>query len=270
VPLAVAAPARKSPYGHFKEEWSLARIGLSWKANSMTHESVPPADNPRELLTAVRDLTRQVRIAQRGTWFPLLVFAAITLAAIPVYRYAPRHLGPCRSGPQGTSVCTAVIPSVLVYWPIALVLAYAAIAGFYVRQSRRLGVGTRIRPYVVVGVVLAVLLATASLWRAFHPLIPSSSTQIHVAPPALAFDGLVTPTAAIGLALLVLAWVERNRALLAYGLVYLLVIVLVPASRVIHSSSPWYLPQLLIPAAVLLLGSAGFALLRPTTEPRPR
>jgi len=35
------------------------------------------------MLAAVRRLTRQVRRAQRGTWFPLLVFAAITLISIP-------------------------------------------------------------------------------------------------------------------------------------------------------------------------------------------
>ncbi len=236
----------------------------------MTHESVPPADNPHELLTAVREVTHRVRIAQRGTWFPLLVFAAITLAVIPVYRYAPHHIGPCRSGPQGTSVCAGVIPAVLVYWPIALVLAYVAVARFYVLQSRRRGVGSRIRPYVVAGVVIAAALAAASLWRAFHPRMPLSSSQLQVAPATLVAHGLVTPAAAIGLALLVLVWVERNWGLLAYSLVYL-VIVLANSGRAIHSSSPWYfLPQLLIPAAVLLLGSAGFALFRPSAEPQPR
>ena len=235
----------------------------------MTHQSAPSEGTPHELLTAVRDLTRQVRNAQRGTWFPLLVLAVITLAVIPVYRYAPRHLGPCRSRPLGTSVCTAVIPGVLVYWPIALVLAYAAIAGFYVRRSRRRGVGTPIRPYVVGGVVIAVLVAAASVWRAFHPPLPLPGIQVHVTPPALAAYGLATPVAAIGLALLVLAWVERNGALFAYSLVYL-AIVLAETGRVIHSSSLWsFLPQLLIPAALLLLGSACFALFRPTTEPRP-
>jgi hypothetical protein len=234
----------------------------------MPHESAPPADSPHELLTAVRDLTHRVVVAQRGTWFPLLIFAAITLAAIPVYKYAPRHLGPCRSGPQGTFVCAAAIPGVLVYWPVALVLAYAAIAGFYVRQSRRRGVGTRIRPYVVAGVVIAIALAAAAVWRALHPPLPASSGQIHFAAPTFSIYALATPAVAIGLALLVLAWVERNRALLAYSLVYL-VIVLVDSGRVIRSSSPWYfLPQLLIPAAVLLLGSAGFALFRPATELR--
>ncbi len=229
----------------------------------MTHESASQADNPRELLAAVRDLTRQVRAAQRGTWFPLLVFAVITLAAIPVYRYAPHHLGPCRSGPRGTSFCAGYIPGALVYWPIALVLAYAAIAGFYVRHARRRGVGTHVRSYVVVGVVLAALLTAAGLWRAVHPFTPALSVAVHLTPL-----GLVSPAAAIGLALLVLAWAERSRALAVYGLVYL-VIVMVQSSRASHSLSPWYfLPQLLIPAVLLLAGSAGFAVFRPAAGPR--
>jgi hypothetical protein len=235
----------------------------------MTHVPGPAADSPHELLTAVHDLTRRVRIAQRGTWFPLLIFAAINLAAIPVYRYAPHHRGPCRSGPGGTSFCTAVIPGVLVYWPAALVLAYAAIAGFYLRQSRRRGVGTPIRPYVVTGVVVAALLTAVSLWRATHPVLPVLTAGLHGAPPTPVLYQLASPWVAIGLALLVLAWVERNWWLLGFSLVYL-VIVLADSRRFVHSSSLWYfLPELLIPAAVLLLGSAGFAVLR-STEARPR
>ena len=108
-------------------------------------DSRQPSDSPRQLLTSVRDLTRQVRIAQRGTWFPLLVFAVITLAAIPVARYAPRHPGICRSDQTGTA-CSVVSPWLSAYWPVALVLAYVTIAGFCLYRSRRRGVGTRIRP----------------------------------------------------------------------------------------------------------------------------
>src|SRR5690349_8197145 len=139
----------------------------------MANESVPQSDTPHELLAAVRDLTRQVRVAQRGTWFPLLVFAAITLLAVPVYRYAPYLdlFGTCRSRPDHT-VCMAPNPAELGYWTVALMLAYASIAAFYVRQSRQRGVGTPIRPYVVVGSALAVLMAAVSIWFAFHPIIP--------------------------------------------------------------------------------------------------
>lgn len=232
----------------------------------MAHESVPPADDPHELLRTVRDATRQVRAAQRGAWFPLLVFGVVTLAVIPLYRYAPRDVGPCRSGPQpGAYLCTATIPGVLVYWPVALVLGYAVIASFYACRSRRRGVGTPLRRYAVAGA--AVLLLAASLWRAIAgPPLPIGHFQ--VTPLTLAEYVLAAPPAAIGLALLVLAWAERNQALLAFTLVYL-VITMVDSARLVHASGPWsFLSHLLIPAAVLLLGSAGFALFQRATLQR--
>jgi hypothetical protein len=240
----------------------------------MTHESVPQADGPQELLAAVRDLTRQVRVAQRGTWFPLLVFVAITLLAIPVYRYGPYLdlFHTCISRADQT-VCAGENPTVLAYWTVALVLAYAAIAAFYVKRSRRRGVGTPVRPYVVVGITLAVLMAAVSIWLTLHPLAPAPADPFSTDPAefdvragALLIYGLASPMAVIGLALLVLAWVERHRALLAYSLGFL-VIVAVLGSRFISSPSLWwFLPDLLIPAAVLLLGAAFFALFRPAGE----
>jgi len=144
------------------------------------------------------------------------------------------------------------------------------IAGFYVRRSRSRGVGTPIRPYVIVGVVVAVLTAALTLWLAFHPLIPLTAGPLNVTPAVRFVHGLATPMTAIGLALLMLVWVERNGVLLAYSLVYL-VIVMVQAAEVIHSHSQWYfLPNLIIPAAVLLAGSAGFALFQSRTERSPR
>jgi hypothetical protein len=244
----------------------------------MTDGSVPRNDNPHELLAVVRGLTRRVRAAQRGTWFPLLVFATITLIAIPVYRYAPYFdiFGTCRSRPEHT-VCMSPNPTELGYWTVALLLAYAAIAAFYVRQSRRRGVGTTIRPYVVAGIALAVLMTAASIWLTFHPLLPQPAdpfstdpVQIEVGSAEWLINGLAGPLAAIGLALLVLAWIERHWALLAYTLVYL-AIGMVQGNQVIHSSSPWFfVPYLLVPAAVLLLGAAGFALFRPDDEVRAR
>ncbi len=72
----------------------------------------------------------------------------------------------------------------------------------------------------------------------------------------------------IGLALLVLARVEHNQALLVFSLVYLVVDV-ADAARAVHSTSPWFfLPQLLIPAGILLVGRAGFALFQRATSQR--
>jgi hypothetical protein len=243
----------------------------------MANESVPQPGAAHELLATVRDLTRQVRVAQRGTWFPLLTFATITLLAIPVYRYGPYVdlFGTCRSRAD-QMVCSGENPTQLGYWTVALVTAYATIAGFYIKLSRRRGVGTPIRPYIVVGVALAVLMTAVSIWLVFHPLLPvpadpfADPGELNVGPAALLVNWLASPMAVIGLALLVLAWVERHGALLAYSLGYLAIVATLD-NRVIHATSRWFfLPQLLVPAAVLLLGAAAFAALRPRGQVQGR
>jgi hypothetical protein len=226
----------------------------------MTHESIP--DGPRELLASVRGLVREVRAAQRGSWFPLLVFAVLTLAAIPVDRYSPHHLA-CRTDGPGR-VCLVVASWPLVYWPVALLVAYGLITGFYLVRSRRRGVGTRIYPYVAVGAGLAVVLAGVSLWLAGHPLLPGGGTRL--------LYQLATPAAVIGAGLLVLARVERSRALLAVSVLYLAVVLLPPLfASGMTRPDPWgFLPRLLAGAVVLLAGCLAFAAAqhRPVRGPR--
>jgi hypothetical protein len=217
----------------------------------MTDTPASPQDGPRELLSATRRLTREVRQAQRGTWFPLLLFAVLTLASIPIIRYN-RHPIDCRALHPDLRVCIAFAPASYVYWPLALVLAYAAIAAFYVHRARRRGVGTRVRPYVITGVIIAVVATGISLWLVTHAGVIGYPS---FAPPGFLLLRLVSPQGAIGLALLVLAWVERNRALLVFGLVYL---VIVGFGWILIPRSPWLF--LASTAAVLLLGSLGFAL----------
>jgi hypothetical protein len=217
----------------------------------MTDRSLPPQDGPRELLTATRQLTRRVRQAQRGTWFPLLLFAVLTLGSVPVLR-ASHHAIDCRPTPGGR-VCLAFSPASYVYWPLALVLAYAAITAFYVRRARRRGVGTPVRPYVLAGVIIAVAATAASLWLVAHPnalgipFLPSSGKGY--------LYRLASPEAAIGLALLVLSQVERSAALLAFSLAYLVVVAF---GWMLDPHSSVFLQPL--SAGVLLLGSIGFAL----------
>ena len=66
----------------------------------MTSGTAFSGDDPRRLLSGTRELTRQVRRTQRATWFPLLVLAAVTFAAIP-FRYSPHRLGTCAA----TEIC---------------------------------------------------------------------------------------------------------------------------------------------------------------------
>jgi hypothetical protein len=230
----------------------------------MTTESAYPGDDPRRLLASTRELAQRVRRAQRATWFPLLVLAAVTFASIPVLRYGHVTLT-CRAVSPAGKVCRVYTSAAFVYWPIALVLAYAAIAAFYIHRSRARGVGTRVWPYVTAGIIIAVVLTCASLWAAHHPPAGGLAFLWLQGPQSWGlFFRLASPSGAIGLALLVLAWAERTRALLVFTLGYL-VIVLVPITFgwVIPPvpPSPWaFLPRVVIQGSVLLLGGIGFAL----------
>lgn len=229
----------------------------------MTTESAYAGDDPHRLLSSISDLAQGVRRAQRATWYPLLVLAAVTFAAIPVERYG-HYAATCRAVPAAgpaARACTAYSTAAIVYWPAALVAAYAAIAGFYIHRSRARGVGTRVRPYVIAGIAVTVAVTCAALWAAHNP--PAGQHDIlglHVAaaPPGL-FSRLASPACAIGLALLVLAWAERNRALLVFTLGYL-AIVLAPITFGWAMTRPWFfLPRLVIDGTMLLLGGVGFA-----------
>ena len=230
-------------------------------------------EDPRRLLADSRRLARRVRHAQRATWFPLLVFAAVTFGAIPVYRYG-HHATTCRSAPgpgTGSHVCAIYSTTAFVYWPIALVLAYVAIAALYLRRARDRGIGTRVLPYAVVGIVIALLLSGAAVWVAHHPPVGSFDVLGVQGPQGYnLFNRLVGPATAIGLALLVLAFVERSRPLLLVTLGYLAVAI-APLSLgpVTRGTQAWhFLPHLLVDGSVLLLAGIAFAVAqRPGRQP---
>lgn len=230
------------------------------------------ADDPRAVLAHTRDLTRRVRIAQRTTWVALLVLAVVVLAAIPLYRYARYGLGPAHCAASASAdgrlnVCLPYSTLILWYWPVALVAAYAVIGAVFVRRARARGVGTRVTAYVVGGAVLALAATGVSLWDAAHPLswarVAGSFVDVGSSwVPEL--NRLVGPTGVIGLGLLVLARVERSRALVLFALVYLYsVMASVPTGqRPTAALSSWvFLPSLLLPGLVLLVGSGLFAVL---------
>lgn len=219
----------------------------------MTSGTAFSGDDPRQLLSGTCELTRQVRRTQRATWFPLLVLAAVTFAAIP-FRYSPHRLGTC-AATGSARVCTAYPPALLVYWPTALVLAYVVIAAFYIRRSQARGVGTRVRPYVVAGIILALAMTGSLVWTLYHPL------AFALAGPGGLFSALQSYPFAIGLALVVLSEAERNEALLALALGYLAVVLLAITVGSVSGHGWLGFPvQLVIPGSVLLLGGIGFLL----------
>ena len=216
----------------------------------MTTEAAHPGDDPHRLLSNARELAHRVHKDQRATWFPLLVFAALTFASIPVRRYSGHHLD-CLAVPR---FCRVYSDAEFVYWPIALVLAYVAIAAFYIRRSRARGVGTRVRPYAIAGIIIAVALTSAALWELHNPPV-GNPMGLNL----LSFR-LASPGAAIGLALLVLAWAERNRALLLLILAYLAAVLVPITIGGIQHDPAWYSLPAVFQGSVLLLGGIGFAL----------
>ena len=217
------------------------------------------------MLADIRGLTLEVRLAQRGAWFPLLLLAAVTLGAIPVDRYG-HYSGTCGASLGGAGeICTRYSAIAIFYWPSALILAYGAVGCFYIRRSRRRGVETPARAYVVAGAVLALLVTGLSLWAANHPAIQAQVLGLHLrSGTSLAVTSyrLISASSAIGLALLLLARLERSRTVAMVALAYL-VVVLTPADfgwPVARPSSWSFLPHLVIDACVLLAGAAAVGL----------
>ena len=234
----------------------------------MTTCVYPSGEDPRQVLSATHEVAHRVRRAQRATWFPLLVLAAAILGAIPVERFG-RRAHTC-AGVLGTGLpraCSIYVPATLVYWPIALVAAYIAIAAFSLHRAQARGLGTRIRPYVIVGIIVAVIATAVALWADRHPAGGYNLGFVHL--QGLWFMRAVSAFGAIGLALLVLAWVERNRALAVFTAGYLVVVLVAPAARSgLGHASVWdFLPRFLINAGVLALGGLGFALAQRPLRP---
>jgi hypothetical protein len=121
-------------------------------------------------------------------------------------------------------------------------------------------VGTPTHPYLVAGAVFALLLAGLSVWAAHHPVLQAQVFGLHVqSGTSLAGIGsrVISASAAAGLALVLLARVERSWVVAVVAVVYL-VVVLAPVDFgwVVARPSPWwFLPHLVVGACVFTVGA---------------
>ena len=227
------------------------------KPIAMTNNNSSMSNDPRDLLATQGHLVKRVRISQRATWFPLLVFAFTTFLAIPIERLSHRTVGNCDFVTASSSTphfCRVYSFSGLFYWPIVLVIAYVIISFFYTLKSRELGVETNARRYVIPGVVISILLSLAS-----YLLFLSSSNQhsvlgIYFLDPSNAIIfRIIGPAFSIGLALIFLARFEKNLPLLICDLLYG-VLVLWPPVRGVKTRGFWSLaPNRVIDGGFLLV-----------------
>ena len=225
----------------------------------MSNLSGSASEDPRVLLSTTQDLTQRVRLAQRGAWFPLLVFAAVTFAAIPFNRYG-HYSTHCSSVHGGGYVCRVQPALALWYWPVALLAAFVLIGWFYLGRAQHRGVGTRVQPFVAVGVVLTLLVTLWAFWADTHPAFLVATLHFGSRQSSRLLYRIASPAGVIGLALLLLAWIERGRALLVVTVVYLIVAVATVGIGWFPHTTPWaFLPHLLIDGGVLLIGGTFLA-----------
>lgn len=235
----------------------------------MTEASVPSSASPGEVLTTLGDLTRKVRTAQRGTWFPLLLLGLLLTGGIAVDRltFHAENFA-CAASADVRVSCIHVTHGSPLYWTLGLAVVYAASAFFYIMRARRRGVGSVVRPYAIAGIVILLLVAPTRFWTG-GVTGPGASVDflgMHFQ-AATGTETLLTRltgrAVSVGVPLLVLSWIERNRELLLFTGGYL-VIELVPITvrpGDMGPTSPWSaLPGLAVPAAFLLAGALWFAL----------
>jgi hypothetical protein len=227
---------------------------------------------PGQLLADLNRMRRQARTARHAYWFPLVLFGLLTCGAAPLYVAAaappPSGAFSARSGPillGGTPFGTGSF-YVGWYWAVALVGGYLLTVVWYRWHSRRAGVATPARGYLIIGVALTLLAL----------VIP----PLTMAVPGLSWvwlsfaDVWIRGTLAfliIAAGLWVLARAERSPALAAIALVYTgaaLLSSLYNVENIVfrlgwnpgRGAFSWQLtalPNVLLPAAILLAAGCG-------------
>ena len=223
--------------------------------------------DPGELLGEVRAIRRRARLARHAYWFPLVLFGVLTCASVPFYvRHFPAGRGPIAGrlslflpGAYFGGLGVRTPAATAYYWLGAMLFGIAATVFWYRWHGNRVGLRTPARGYLITGLVL-VALALAI------PLISGRSVGL----PLIWPGGFVTrgmfPLVLIGLGLCFLAWAERSIALAVIAALYLALSVvasLYDIQNVFYrlgwnlSPSAGSLPNVMLPALVLLLSGAG-------------
>jgi hypothetical protein len=241
-----------------------------------------PAD-PGELLGEVRAIRRRTRLARHAYWFPLVLFGLLTLASVPFYirRFPPTGggfairsgLNVLQSGFLGGPGLLEVAHGTAYYWLGAMLLGITATVVWYRWRGNRVGLRTPARGYLITGLALLALTLLV-------PVVSGRSVRMPLLWPGDYVISDLVPLVLIGLGLFVLAWSERSTGLAAIAAGYFAIAVAANLytlsnllSRLHWDLNPTVaaLPNVVLPALVLLLTGAGAWVVqrrsRPRTEP---
>jgi hypothetical protein len=245
-----------------------ARERVNRDQEAAVAEMAHDAGGPSGLLADLRGLRRRTRSRRHAYWFPLILFGLLTCASVPFYvQSIPRH--------SRTAVLSGPAPALPIlggfpisghgsylgfYWLAALLGALLLTQLWYWWHARRTGVATQVRWYVITTAAITVLaLLIPLVWR-----IASLRGLGAVVPGDLVVRGTF-PFVIVAAGLLVLAWIERSLLLGAVAVIYsaaAMVASLYDVSNVtarlgwILPAGDEGLPNILLPALILILGAA--------------
>ena len=174
--------------------------------------------SPAEALADIDRLRRRTRRrARAGAWLPATAIALLVLGSIPLYQApfsapAAMHISyPFWAGLADEQ--RSPVASYL-FWFFGAPLVLALTAAWYQFRAGRTGIRVAWRPVIVTGLsVLSVLAVLAAVPRSDI----SGDPQQLVATPQPVLHLPLTPLLPVAAAVIVLAWAERSRVLMAAG-----------------------------------------------------
>jgi hypothetical protein len=236
-------------------------------------------ETPEQLLGEVKAVRRRTRFARHAYWFPLVLFGLLTCASIPFYLQPFPATGwygfsPI-SGPVRylNSDYLGGFGYLAYYWLAAILVGLTATALWYRLRGDRVGLRTPSRGFVITGLVLLVLALVIPVLAALGGV-----ARLAILMPGDLLARGTFPFVLIGIGLCVLAWAERSVALTVIAAGYLalsLVASLYDIQNVVYRLG-WNLgptaaglPNVVLPALVLLLSGAGAWVVQRRRRPRP-
>jgi hypothetical protein len=239
---------------------------------------------PAEMLGEVRTLRRRARLARHAYWFPLVLFGLLTCASVPFYiQQIPRSRATYSSpsGPPGPAFlqspylggfALASYRGIAYYWLGALLLGIVATVIWYRWRGNRVGLRTPARGYLIAGLIIVALTLLIPLLglgvstESRGSGLAGGVGMVMFMPGDLVVRGTF-PLVLIGLGLCVLAWAERSVALTAIAVAFVALALLASLYDIENVFWNWFrwtisptasaLPNVLLPALVLLLSGAG-------------
>jgi hypothetical protein len=224
----------------------------------------------------MKALRRRARTARHAYWFPLVLFGVLICASVPFYAPPGDQAGAtgAQAGPAlpilgGFSGLTYQ-RFLGYYWLAALLGGLLLTLLWYRRNARRVGLATPARGFVVATAALTMLaLAIPLLSQVRSPHWLSWLQHLQVLQPGDLMVRGTFPFVIIAAGLWILAWAERSLALTVIATLYTAAAVLSSLYNTENilfrfgwnsPGSDWIptsLPNLLLPAVVLLAAGAG-------------